>query len=280
VLRFDAVALRRYDEGAYVALPMTVACPGGGAATLDYALFFDRDTRHRALVTDRAGHAVASHVVDATRRRVAVGGQGASSAGNAFREFLREGVHHILSGYDHLAFLLSLLLPAALRWQGDAWRAGGGLRATLGATLGVVTAFTLAHSLTLSLAALGWVAPASRWVEVAIAASVLVAALNNLRPVVTTRLWVFAFGFGLVHGFGFAGALAEVGLPTHARLASLVGFNLGVELGQLAIVALVLPLLFALRRRTFYARGLMPAMSLGIAAVAGVWCIQRLAPVA
>jgi hypothetical protein len=141
----------------------------------------------------------------------------------------------------------------------------------------VVTAFTLAHSLTLSLAALGWVVPASRWIEAAIAASVLLAALNNLRPVATRRLWVIAFGFGLIHGFGFAGALTELGLPTGARLACLVGFNLGVEIGQLAVVALVLPVLFALRHRAVYVRALMPAASLGIAALAGMWCVQRLA---
>ena len=271
--RFDAVALRRYDEAAYIAMPFSLDCPGGGAVTVDYGLLFDRDARHRALVTYRDGAQVTNTVVTTTQRQVVLG----DPANGSFLAFLREGIHHILTGYDHLAFLLSLLLPAALAWNGKAWRPGAGLRDSLAGTMAVVTAFTLAHSLTLSLAALGWVVPASRWIEAAIAASVLLAVLNNLRPIATRRLWVIAFGFGLIHGFGFAGALTELGLPAGARLASLVGFNLGVEIGQLAVVALVLPVLFALRHRAIYARALMPAVSLGIAALAGMWCVQRLA---
>jgi hypothetical protein len=139
-----------------------------------------------------------------------------------------------------------------------------------------VTAFTLAHSITLSLAALGWITPASRWIEAAIAASVLLAALNNLLPVVNKRLWVMGFAFGLIHGFGFAGALSELGLPTGARLQALVGFNLGVEIGQLAVVAMVLPLLFVMRTKPWYAKICMPLASLVIACLAVWWLYLRL----
>ena len=194
-----------------------------------------------------------------------------------FLDFLREGVHHIWVGYDHLAFLLSLLLAAVLVRERRAWRPAPRMRGALLHIAGIVTAFTLAHSITLSAAALGWVTPASRWVEAAIAASVLLAALNNLRPVVVRRAWMVAFGFGLVHGFGFAGALSELGLPAGARVPALLGFNLGVELGQLAVVAIVLPILFLLRRRRWYARFVVPAVSLGIAALAAWWLLQRLA---
>jgi hypothetical protein len=139
-----------------------------------------------------------------------------------------------------------------------------------------VTAFTIAHSITLSLAALGWITPASRWVEAAIAASVLVAALNNVWPVVVRRVWLVAFSFGLIHGFGFAGALSELGLPDRARLAALVGFNLGVEIGQLLIVCLVLPLLYAVRNKQWYPRFVMPLASIIIAALAAWWMYLRL----
>jgi hypothetical protein len=238
-----------------------------------YGLFFDRDPQHRALVTVRRGGTVATAIAraDAATVRIAPGND------TPFLQFLREGVHHILVGYDHLAFLLSLLLPAALLRREGALAPSPHLRDGLRHVLGIVTAFTLAHSITLSLAALGWVAPASRPVEAAIAASVLLAALNNLWPVVTRRVWLVGFGFGLVHGFGFAGALTELGLPTGARLASLLGFNLGVEIGQLCVVALTLPLLFALRQPRWYARVAMPTGSLLIAAVAGGWLVQRLA---
>jgi len=115
----------------------------------------------------------------------------------------------------------------------------------------------------------------SRLVESAIAASVVVAALNNLKPLVQGRRWVVAFGFGLIHGFGFASVLAELGLPSDALLLALVGFNLGVEVGQLAIVALFLPLAYSLRRSGFYRRAVMAGGSVLIAGVAGIWLIER-----
>lgn len=124
--------------------------------------------------------------------------------------------------------------------------------------------------------ALGWVVPASRWIEPVIAAGVLLAALNNVWPWVTGRLWAMSFGFGLIHGFGFAGALSELGLPQTGRLLSLFGFNLGVEFGQLAVVCLVLPLLFLLRGKRWYSHRAMPLLSLGIAMVATGWLWQRL----
>lgn len=197
------------------------------------------------------------------------------SGTHQFATFLREGVHHILIGYDHLAFLLSLLLTAPLVMRKGRWRRAPSFRASFVHVLGIVTAFTVAHSVTLGLAALGWVTPSSRWVEAAIAASVLLAALNNLRPVLVRRLWVAGFLFGLVHGFGFAGVLQEVGLPEDARLVALLGFNLGVELGQVAVVALVLPVLFLLGRKPWYPRIAMPLASLAIAALAVYWLAQR-----
>jgi hypothetical protein len=141
--------------------------------------------------------------------------------------------------------------------------------------LKVVTAFTLAHSITLSLAALGVVELPSRWVESVIAASIIVAALNNVWPRVIGRLWMVAFGFGLVHGFGFASVLADLGLPQGALVLALVGFNVGVEVGQLAIVLVFLPLAYALRRTRFYRRWVMVGGSLVIAALAAVWLVER-----
>jgi hypothetical protein len=139
----------------------------------------------------------------------------------------------------------------------------------------VVTAFTLAHSLTLSLAALGVVSLPSRLVESAIALSVVLAALNNLRPLVYGRRWVIAFGFGLIHGFGFASVLADLGLPQDTLLIALVAFNLGVEIGQLAIVGIFLPIAYALRSSGFYRRVLFAYGSTAIAVIAFVWLAER-----
>jgi hypothetical protein len=141
--------------------------------------------------------------------------------------------------------------------------------------LKVVTAFTVAHSITLGLATLGVIELPSRWVEAAIAASVVLAALNNLFPLVLGRRWLVAFGFGLIHGFGFASVLADLGLPREALLLALVGFNLGVECGQLAIVALFLPLAYALRRTRLYRLWIFGAGSALIAVVAALWLSER-----
>jgi len=115
----------------------------------------------------------------------------------------------------------------------------------------------------------------SRAVEATIAASVVVAALNNVFPVFTKRLWAVAFAFGLIHGFGFASVLADLGLPKDALAPTLVGFNLGVEAGQLAIVALFLPLAYALRRTVLYRQGVRIGGSLLIALLAGIWFAER-----
>lgn len=272
-LTLQRFGVRHYDDGAYAGLSYTGACPAPGELALRYRLLFARDPQHRSLVTLRDGGQVSTAVASPAADTVRSGAR----ARTPFLDFLREGVHHILIGYDHLAFLLSLLLPAVLLRERRQWRPAPRMRGALGHIAGIVTAFTLAHSLTLSAAALGWITPASRWVEAAIAASVLLAALNNVRPVVVQRAWIVAFGFGLVHGFGFAGALSELGLPAGARVLALLGFNLGVELGQLAVVAMVLPVLFALRKRPWYARVAMPLASLGLAALAAWWLAQRLA---
>jgi hypothetical protein len=264
------LATRQYDDGAYATVVLRAECASAGELGLRYNLLFDVDPQHRALVTFRGGGKVGTGIASAAARELPIG-SGPAHQGNPFMQFLREGIHHILIGYDHLAFLLSLLLPAALVRSGRQWHPAPGPRHSLRQVLGIVTAFTLAHSITLSLAALGWITPASRWIEAAIAGSVLLAALNNVWPLVTRRLWLAGFCFGLVHGFGFAGALSELGLPAGARLLSLLGFNLGVEIGQVAVVALVLPVLLLVRRKDWYARLAMPALSLAIAALAAWW---------
>ncbi len=268
------LATRRYADGGYATVQMLAHCPASAGLKLDYRLFRDRDPDHRAHVTLRRNGQVSAAIARGAPVLfdVAVAG---SSAG--FVDYLREGVHHILIGYDHLAFLLTLLLTASLVRAGGAWQAAPGWRPALMQALGIITAFTVAHSITLSLAALGWVTPASRVVEAAIAGSVLIAAVNNIKVFVARRLWLLAFGFGLIHGFGFAGALGELGLPTGTRVWALLGFNAGVELGQVAVAAIALPLLFAVRGSRTYIRFVLPALSLAVAALACYWLWERLA---
>jgi len=171
--------------------------------------------------------------------------------------------------------LLSLLLPAVLVHSAAGWQGRATFRASFMEVLKVVTAFTLAHSVTLTLATLGVISLPSRIVESAIAASVVLAALNNIWPVFERSRAVVAFAFGLLHGFGFASVLLDLGLPKSALLLSLVGFNVGVEAGQLAIVAAFLPLAYAARRTVAYRRVVLLGGSSLIAAMALVWLFER-----
>jgi hypothetical protein len=141
--------------------------------------------------------------------------------------------------------------------------------------LRLVTAFTLAHSLTLGLAAAGVLAPPSRWVESLIAVSVLVAALDNLRPFLPGPRWITVAVFGLVHGFGFAGPLQDLGLRGGDLALPLLGFNLGVEAGQLILVVLLLPLALRLRAAQAYRRWVVRPGSALVALLALLWTVER-----
>ena len=264
-----------HTDGAYTVLPLVITCPRvPEKLTLHYTLFADIDPQHRGLL---------NLSVNGGTRTAVLGPQAATqtfelaqvSRWRQFIDFAREGVWHIWIGFDHILFLLSLLLPAVLVWRAPRWQPADTLRESFWDVFRIVTAFTVAHSITLSLATLQVVSLPSRLVESAIAASVVLAALNNVRPLIHSRRWAVAFAFGLIHGFGFASVLADLGLPRDALALALVGFNLGVEGGQLAIVGIFLPIAFALRRTTFYRRGVMVGGSLLIVALAGVWLVER-----
>ena len=297
--------LDHHSDGTYAVLSLIARCPGLDAGLkLRYSLFFDVDPSHRGLVQWVApGGVAAQALVFGTESAEQTLALQSSGAWPTLRQYLVDGVWHIWIGYDHILFLLSLLLPAVLVRRRGKWEGAPGLGGAVKEVLKVVTAFTLAHSITLTLAALQIISLPSRLVESAIALSVIFAALNNLRgmqwrPVATpsgdsppegasqswggpatdlvkSRRWVMAFAFGLIHGFGFASVLADLGLPQNALVLALVGFNGGVEVGQLAIVAVFLPVAFLLRKTLFYQRGVLQAGSLIVAAIATWWFIQR-----
>jgi hypothetical protein len=262
-------------DGAYAWLSLDAACPVAVRQLgIRYSVLADIDPSHRGLLTLAAGTATQTGVL---------GGRGelqdfavyAPAPGRAFAEYLRAGIWHIWDGIDHLLFLVSLLLPAVLLRRGGHWEPVPRARPAFMSILKVVTAFTLAHSITLSLAALDVVRLPSRLTESVIAGSIVIAALNNVFPLVTESRARIAFAFGLLHGFGFASVLADMGLPPGARLISLVAFNLGIETGQLAVVLAIMPLVYAVRSRPFYRRALLPWGSAAIASLALVWLAQR-----
>ncbi len=270
------LGIRTYEGVNYASLSFNSRCDAAPGMAVDYRLIFDQDPAHRVLLAWRTGERVQTDILQASASTARLRGTQSDSGMNSFLQFLREGIHHILGGIDHLAFLLALLLPAVLLRQPGKWVPVPRVMDSLRSVAYVVTAFTVAHSVTLSLAALGLVRPSAHLVEIVIAVSVLLAALNNIRPVITGRVWAVALVFGLIHGFGFAGALKELGLPRGQELLALLGFNLGVEIGQLGVVVLVFPLLAAMRRQRWYARLVMPALSAVIALAALYWIAQRL----
>jgi hypothetical protein len=269
--------LDKHSDGTYAVLALVARCESlDKGLKLRYSLLFDVDPSHRGLVQWVAPDATGSQALvfgtESAEQSLQVK---APSAWDTLRQYVVEGMWHIWIGFDHILFLLSLLLPAVLVRRGGHWDPAPSLRGSLVEVLKVVTAFTLAHSITLSLAALQVVSLPSRFVESTIAASVVLAALNNLRGTVERRRWVMAFVFGLVHGFGFASVLADLGLPQNALVLALVGFNLGVEVGQAAIVVAFVPFAFWLRRTRFYRQAVLTGGSLLIALVAAYWFAQR-----
>ncbi len=274
-LRFGELQINERVDGNYVWAPFDATCGAGmSQLSIDYRVLNGIDPSHRGLLSLTSGGIAQTGVLGAARSPLDFQ-LGHAQIGRAFLEYLRTGIWHIWSGIDHLLFLLSLLFPAVLRRTGRRWEAVPLAGPAFLNVVKVVTAFTLAHSLTLSLAAFGVIHLPSRLTESVIAASIVVAALNNLFPKVTEGRWRIAFAFGLLHGFGFASVLAEMGLPADARLLCLVAFNLGVELGQLAVVAAVMPLAYAIRATVFYRRAILEWGSSAIAALAFFWMVQR-----
>jgi hypothetical protein len=269
-----AQMLENHTDGTYTVLPLVFDCSAAHQVSVGYTLFADLDPQHRGLLNLRA-HGIARSAVLDPQAPAQTFDLARANRWAQFVDYAREGVWHIWIGFDHILFLLSLLLPAVMLWRAARWHPVDDFRAAFWDVFRIVTSFTVAHSITLTLAALQVIALPTRLVESAIAASVVVAALNNIKPLVLGRRWAVAFGFGLIHGFGFATVLAELGLPSDALLIALVGFNLGVEVGQLAIVALFLPLAYSLRRSQLYRRWVMLGGSLLIALIAAVWLIER-----
>lgn len=192
-----------------------------------------------------------------------------------FGSIFRLGIRHIAEGTDHLLFLLTLLLPASLLVSGHRWAAAANVRHSLLQILKVVTAFTVGHSITLALAALTWVSVPSRPVEVLIAVSILISAVHALRPIFPGREAGIAAFFGLIHGLAFATTLGELGLGRWERLASILGFNLGIETMQLIVVAATMPSLLLLSRtRAYFTLRVGGAAFAGLASVG--WIIERL----
>jgi hypothetical protein len=262
VLAPVGTALERRSDGTYLALMLHADCVPPPGLPMRYTLFAGVDATHRGIAQLR--YADGRSELRLLDPDTPVSASGAAPTPGP-ESFLVAGVHHILTGYDHLLFLLCLLLPNVLGSGAVAWRR----------LAGIVTLFTLAHSTTLALAALGHVRAPSALVEPGIALTIALAALDNVVPLFGRWRAVVTFGFGLLHGLGFAGVLAELPLPTAQFGWALLRFNLGLELGQLAALALAAPLLAVMARTPTWRRALLRGGSAVAGTMALVWLTER-----
>ena len=305
-LDWQADGLERRSDGVYFRAVAQARCPAGDALSLDYRLLKDEDSTHRLLVAGHLGGKDFLRTVSPQQGRLPLSPgmdrhSGAvdetqaapSNRLSALRDYFSLGMHHLLQGYDHLAFLLALVLPLqlSLRRRPQAAftnaRAVGAAVVQTGAAaahasrdawlalLRTVTAFTLGHSITLMLATFGWTQASPAWVEPVIALSIAVTALLNLRPVAWIRMDVLALLFGLVHGFGFAGLLREAAAPGGLLPWALAGFNLGVEAGQLMAVLGWVLVSQALVGRRWYPSVVVRGGSVLLIVLAAGWFWQR-----
>jgi hypothetical protein len=293
-LRWAFESLEQRSDGAYVRLGSSAVCPVG-EFVITYQLMQGIDATHRLLIGGQLqGQGVAAvasaHTKPSVNLRAASaqqvqGGQGAGgvlgaaqSGPAAFAQFFPEGIHHIATGYDHLAFLLALMLPIMLRRTGNAQASAQAVpdhRPGIGALLRTVTGFTIGHCITLVTATLGWITPPN-WVEPAIAISIGISAWLNLYPVRWVRNDVLALLFGLVHGLGFSGLMREANVSDALLPCALAGFNLGVEAGQVAGVAIWCGLHWVVARWQRYEQVVVRGGSWALLALASYWTLQRL----
>lgn len=271
--------ISKYSDGAYAALIFNTTCTDRPIKTLDadYSLLFDLDRQHRGLlrltyreqiITTAFADAARTFHFDAMAGGVA----------RQMQTFVKEGLHHIFAGFDHMLFLIALILPAVyFRRRSRELHPREHLREVLWDTAKVVTAFTAAHTLSLCLTTFQVIIPpAARVVEAAVALTILLASLNNLAGVVKEHRWVVGFGFGLIHGVGYASVLRDLGLSGWSLATPLVGFNVGVELAQLAIIAAFLPVAFLLRRTKFYKGIFLWGGSMATGALALGWMVEQI----
>ena len=277
--------IRSVSGDSYLVSPIQVMCESAGTLGIHYDGIFEHSPTHKLLVNvNLAGQSGVSSqnstektsvtsVLDFDNRSVTYDAV-TTSLTALFISLVYEGVWHIFIGIDHILFLVATLLTVNLAREKKQWQKEPSASRVVKHTVILVSAFTLAHSITLTATALNFIALDSRLVELGIAISVLLTALNNIYPLIV-RLGIITFAFGLLHGMGFASVFADLNAQSNNLVLSVAAFNIGVEVGQLAIVAVLLPLLLWLRHYTFYAKTLMPLLSSVIAIIAINWTIQR-----
>jgi hypothetical protein len=269
----DQLQTERHLNEGYAVVDFVATCQDESQATIEYKGIFEQDKDHKLLINFMHLDAFESGVISADENTVTFKSDISSSL-DTFITYVYQGMIHIWLGLDHILFLITLLLTSVLVRKNDQWQAHESVSAVMKDTIWVVTAFTLAHSVTLTATALDWIGGDIGLIELGIAVSVLLSALNNIWPVVLRLGWI-TFAFGLLHGMGFASVLGDLGLDPNHTVLSVLAFNLGVEIGQLAILFVVVPLLLICRKERWYRTLGVNTVSGVIAAIALFWSWQR-----
>lgn len=256
-----------------VQLPFKVTCASSTPVTLTYAPFASELNQHKLLINWRSGQQLHQGLLDNDSDTFVLKSDTATGWDN-FLLFLEQGVIHIWIGIDHILFILVIILPIAGYLQKPG-RSPANAKTVFRQLVWVITWFTLAHSVTLTLTALGLIQLPAKLIESGIALSVIFAAINVVTGWVKRMGWL-TFLFGLLHGMGFAGALSELGIPQQFQLMSVLAFNLGVEVGQLVILGLSFPVLWWLRGHQKVRDYLVPAGTFGVVVMGSFWLLQRL----
>ena len=274
-LTVSELKIREHSDGPYAALSIeTNASSDLVSLKIDYSLFFDEDPTHRGLVFFNGESASSVHLLSPSNSFVEIKA-GEASMGWMLLQFIVSGVWHIWIGFDHILFLITLLLPAVFFRKDNQWEPVETFWPACKNVLKIATLFTVAHSITLWLAVMEYVTLPSGFIEATIAFSIIVTAMNNLFPVIKLPTWLIVFVFGLIHGFGFANVMNPMGLSSAMLAVALFGFNFGVELGQFAIVLVFLPIAFLLRDTKFYRTVIFFYGSILIAIIAAIWVFER-----
>lgn len=271
IANFEPLAINTRGGFNYLHTAFKLSCEQP-IDSLDYQILAGIDANHRLILT-QADEGTPLQVLAVGKNTL--GSEAPSGLLSMATNFLKSGIHHLLIGWDHLLFLFVLLIPAVYMRKQKQLVAVSKPKAALLEVFWIATSFTLAHSITLSLAALQIVSIPTRFIESVIALSIAFAALNNLMPMLRVRAIYLAFFFGLIHGFGFANVLVDLPLDTSARVLALLSFNVGIELGQLVFIAVVFPIALLLRHTKFYKYIIFYLGSLISVLVALWWFFER-----
>lgn len=266
-------SMRDISAESLLVYPLEVSCAYLEEVRVQYTGIVTDFPTHKLLTSITINDQSFVYVLDSERAAITVSAQDSAWA-SQFGEMVYQGIWHIFIGLDHILFLVATLLTVNLYRKNKRWVKEQSKKLIFKNTVILVSTFTLAHSITLTATALDVITLDSRIVELGIAISVAITALNNVYPMIM-RVGFITFGFGLLHGMGFASVFGDLNAQAGSLVMNVLAFNLGVEVGQLAIVAILLPLLLALRSVKVYAKAIMPIASSIIAVVALNWTLQR-----